>query len=168
VAYKMALTNTQTPTGIILSRQDVKALPSKGTKSRIEDAKDAEKGAYIVYEDDGYPDLILLGNGSEVRLLYESMLLLKEKMEIKCRIISMISIGLFENQSELYKKTIFSNKTPVFALTTGLKSVFEKYVGENGKVFGLDHFGFSAPMEVLDKEFGFTPENIMHEISKML
>ena len=168
MAYKMAMENRTTPSAIVLSRQNVKALPSKQGSARAQDVKEAIHGGYIVYEDATTPDIILLGHGSEVRTLYDAVLLLKEKRKINCRIVSMPSLGLFDMQSETYKKHIFPVGVPVFALTAGLPSLFEKYVGDKGKVFGLTHFGYSAPAEVLDEKFGFTVENICEEIEKIM
>jgi transketolase len=168
MAYKMALENRKTPSAIVLSRQNVKALPAKQGSSRAQDAKEAIHGGYIVYEDSGTPDIILLGHGSEVRTLYDAALLLKEKKNMNCRIVSMPSLGLFDIQPTSYKKRILPEGVPVFALTAGLPSLFEKYTGAKGKVFGLTHFGFSAPAEVLDEKFGFTVENICREMGKIL
>jgi len=103
-----------------------------------------------------------------VRMLYDALQLLKQKRNINCRIVSMPSLGVFDAQPETYKKRIFPENTPVFALTAGLPSLFEKYTGTNGKVFGLTHFGYSAPAEVLDEKFGFTVENICKEIEEMV
>jgi transketolase len=152
---------------IVLSRQNVKTLPAKQGSSREQDVKEAIHGAYIVYEDSASPDLILLGHGSEVRTLYDSAMLLKEKRNFSCRIVSMLSLGLFEMQAEQYKKQVFLEGIPIFALTAGLPSLFEKYVGAKGKVFGLTHFGSSAPAEVLDEKFGFTVERVCEEIEKI-
>ncbi|MDR0364679.1 MAG: transketolase [Bacteroidales bacterium] len=168
IAYKMAFENRTSPTGIILSRQNVKALPAMEGSTRINDAKEAVKGGYVVFENGKNPDIILLGNGSEVRTLYDAALLLKENDDIKCRIVSMISIGRFDQQPESYRKNIIPDNLPVFALTAGLPSIFDKYVGNRGISYGLEHFGYSAPAEVLDEKFGFTPDNIYKTILKLL
>jgi transketolase len=94
-------------------------------------------------------------------------MLLKEKRKVNCRIVSMPSLGVFDLQPEQYKKRIFTEGVPVFALTAGLPSLFEKYAGAKGKVFGLTHFGYSAPAEVLDEKFGFTTQNICGKIEEM-
>lgn len=168
MAYQMAFENQNSPTGIILSRQNIKALPAKEGSSRAEDAKEAVHGAYVVFENGRNPDVILLGHGSEVRTLYDAALLLKERNNVKCRIVSMISAGRFDQQPESYRKNIIPDDYPLFALTAGLPSIFDKYVGNRGVSYGLDHFGYSAPAEVLDEKFGFTPENIYGLILKML
>jgi transketolase len=164
MAYKMAMENRETPSAIVLSRQNVKALPTKQGSTRTQDVKEAIHGGYIVYEDDKKPDIILLGHGSEVRTLYDAAMLLKEKQNVSCRIVSMLSLGLFDIQAEQYKKSIFPEGIPVFALTAGLPSLFEKYVGTKGQIFGLTHFGSSAPAEVLDEKFGFTVERVCEEM----
>ena len=168
MAYKMAMENRKTPSAIVLSRQNVKTLPPKQGSTRAQDVKEAVHGGYIVYEDAAPLDIILLGHGSEVRTLYDAAMLLKEKRKMNCRIVSMPSLGLFDIQPEHYKKQIFTDGVPVFALTAGLPSLFEKYTGANGKSFGLTHFGYSAPAEVLDEKFGFTVENICREIEGMI
>ena len=94
VAWKMALENSSSPTGLIFSRQDIKDLPAKD--SRYDDALQAEKGAYIVTDEDDY-DIILLASGSEVSTLVEGAELLKAD-GIKTRIVSVPSEGLFRSQ----------------------------------------------------------------------
>ena len=168
MAYKLAMENRKTPSAIVLSRQNVKALPAKQGSTRTQDVKDAVHGGYIVYDDGKTPDIILLGHGSEVRTLYDAAMLLKEKRNIPIRIVSMMSLGLFDLQPEAYKNRIFTEGVPVFALTAGLPSLFEKYIGANGKVFGLNHFGYSAPAEVLDEKFGFTAAGVCEEIEKLI
>jgi transketolase len=168
MAYKMAMENRKTPSAIVLSRQNVKALPARQGSTRLHDVKEAVNGGYIVYEENETPDIILLGHGSEVRTLYDAALTLKERRNISCRIVSMMSLGLFDLQPKEYKKRIFPEGIPVFALTAGLPSLFEKYTGTKGKVFGLNHFGYSAPAEVLDEKFGFVLENVCREIEKMI
>lgn len=168
VAYKMAIENTDSPTGIILSRQNVKALPAKEGNTRIKDAGEAVKGGYIVFENSKNPDITLIGHGSEVRTLYDAAQLLESRDSIKCRIVSMISTGRFDQQPESYRKEIIPDTVPVFALTAGLPSIFNKYLGAKGMSYGLDHFGYSAPAEVLDEKFGFTPENIYTQIKTFL
>ena len=99
VAWKLALENIDTPTALILSRQNIKNLPSK--VNRYTEALQAEKGAYIVNDCDGKPDIILLASGSEVATLVEGQALLM-KEGIKCRIVSVPSEGLFRSQSKEY------------------------------------------------------------------
>jgi transketolase len=164
IAWKMALENTHTPTGLILSRQGIKDVPSAG--SRYEDAKQAEKGAYVV---SGGADaaVTLVANGSEVSSLVEAAVLL-EKEGITCKIVSVISEGLFRDQSAEYQASVLDVSKPVFGLTAGLPVTLATMVGTHGKVFGLDHFGYSAPAEVLDEKFGFTGPQVYTQVKKYL
>ena len=165
VAWKMAMENTTSPTGLILSRQNVTDIPAMNG-DRYTEALQMEKGGYVVLDDEN-PDVVLVGNGSEVGTLYGASQLLKEE-GIKCRIVSMPSIGLFKRQSEEYRKSVIPDDKPIFGLTAGLPSVFFTVVGVNGKVFGLDHFGASAPYTVLDEKFGYNAPNIAAEVKKFI
>ena len=165
VAWKMAMENTTSPTGLILSRQNVTDIPAMNG-DRYTEALQMEKGGYVVLDDEN-PDVVLVGNGSEVGTLFGASQLLKEE-DIKCRIVSMPSIGLFKRQSEEYRKSVIPDDKPIFGLTAGLPSVFFTVVGVNGKVFGLDHFGASAPYTVLDEKFGFNAPHIAAEVKKFI
>ena len=166
VAWKMALENKNTPTGLILSRQGIKDLPVQGT-SRYQEALAAEKGGYLVKEVEN-PDVVLIANGSEVATLVAAADILESKKGLKVNIASVISEGLFKLQSKDYQNFVIPKNTPLFALTAGLPINLEGLVGDNGKVFGLDHFGYSAPANVLDDKFGFTGEKVSKEILKYL
>ena len=165
VAWKMAMENTTSPTGLILSRQNVTDIPAMNG-DRYTEALQMEKGGYVVLDDEN-PDVVLVGNGSEVGTLYGASQLLKEE-GIKCRIVSMPSIGLFKRQSAEYRKSVIPDDKPIFGLTAGLPSVFFTVVGVNGKVYGLDHFGASAPYTVLDEKFGYNAPNIAAEVKKFI
>ena len=165
VAWKMAMENTTSPTGLILSRQNVTDIPAMNG-DRYTEALQMEKGGYVVLDDEN-PDVVLVGNGSEVGTLYGASQLLKEE-GIKCRIVSMPSIGLFKRQSAEYRKSVIPADKPIFGLTAGLPSVFFTVVGVNGKVYGLDHFGASAPYTVLDEKFGYNAPNIAAEVKKFI
>lgn len=162
VAWKMAMENTKTPTTLIFSRQDIKNLPA-GTPY-----EGVEKGAYIVSEaEGGKPDIILLASGSEVSTLVESAELLK-KDGVKTRIVSIPSEGVFKNQDKAYQESVLPEGVKIFGLTAGLTITLEGLVGRNGKVFGLNSFGYSAPYKVLDEKLGFTAENIYKQVKEML
>ena len=162
----MALENKSTPTGLILSRQDIKDLPVKGT-SRYHDALAAEKGGYLVKEVEN-PDVVLIGNGSEVATLIAAAEMLESEKGLKVNIASIISEGLFRLQSIGYQNSVIPKNKPLFGLTAGLPVNLEGLLGDNGKVFGLDHFGYSAPANVLDDKFWFTSEKISKEILEYL
>ncbi|MDB8914894.1 transketolase, partial [Parabacteroides merdae] len=146
IAWKMAMENTATPTALIFSRQNITDLPAKG--NRYDEALQAEKGAYIV-ESDENPDVIMVASGSEVSTLEEGAALLRAD-GIKVRIVSVPSEGLFRSQSKEYQESVIPTGSKVFGLTAGLPVNLEGLVGANGKVWGLESFGFSAPYKVLD------------------
>ncbi|MCB9321922.1 MAG: transketolase [Lewinellaceae bacterium] len=166
VAWKMALENRQTPTGLILSRQGIKDLPAAG-ESRYQEALASERGGYIVQDCQGKADVVLLANGSEVATLVEGSHLL-EADGIKTRIVSVPSEGRFRDQDISYQHAILPAGIPRFGMTAGLPVNLEGLVGENGKVFGLEHFGYSAPYQVLDEKFGFTGENVYQQVKALL
>ena len=159
-AWKLAMENTSTPTGLIFSRQNVNNLPA-GT-----DYKQAAKGAYIV-ESDENPDVIMIASGSEVSTLIAGAELLR-KDGVKLRIVSVPSEGLFRSQSKEYQESIIPTGAKVFGLTAGLPFSMENLVGANGKVWGMESFGYSAPYKVLDEKLGFTAENVYKQVKAML
>lgn len=164
IAWKMAMENTATPTALIFSRQNITDLPAKG--NRYDEALQAEKGAYIV-ESDENPDVIMVASGSEVSTLEEGAALLRAD-GIKVRIVSVPSEGLFRSQSKEYQESVIPTGSKVFGLTAGLPVNLEGLVGANGKVWGLESFGFSAPYKVLDEKLGFTAENVYNQVKEML
>ena len=160
-AWRLAMENTQTPTGLIFSRQNIKTLPA-GT-----DYAQAARGAYIVADSDDRPDVVLLASGSEVATLVAGAELLRAD-GIRCRVVSVPSEGLFRTQPADYQQQILPANTPRFGLTAGLPVTLESLVGANGKVWGLPSFGFSAPYKVLDEKLGFNAENVRTQVRKML
>lgn len=164
-AWKLALENTDSPTALILSRQNIKNLPAKS--DRTAEAQQAAKGAYIVADPAGTPDVILLASGSEVATLVDGAALL-EKEGIKCRIVSVPSEGLFRNQSKDYQQSVLPSGVKKFGLTAGLPVTLEGLVGADGKVFGMESFGFSAPYTVLDEKLGFTAQNVYNQVKELL
>ena len=167
VAWKMAMENRLTPTALILSRQNVKDLPAmhgEGYAARYQEALQAEKGAYIIYKDEK-PDVVLVGNGSEVGTLMDAARLLKDECGLQFQIVSAPSIGVFMNQDSSYRDKVIPAGVPAFGLTAGLPSTLMRLI-PNGTVYGLDHFGASAPYTVLDEKFGFTPEKVALEVKK--
>ncbi len=165
VAWKMALENTLTPTALILSRQNINDLPAK--TDRYTEALQSEKGAYIVEDCEGTPDVVLLASGSEVSTLVDGAVLLKAE-NVKVRIVSVPSEGLFRSQSKEYQESVIPSGIKVFGLTAGLPVNLEGLVGSNGKVWGLQSFGFSAPAKVLDEKLGYTAQNVYNQVKAML
>lgn len=165
VAWKLAMENNDTPTALILSRQDVPDLPS-ATGNRYADALQAEKGAYVLMRDEN-PDVVLVANGSEVSTLVGASEILHGQ-GVRVQIVSVPSIGLFLDQPQSYREAVIPAGLPVFGLTAGLPSTLLPVVGTGGKIYGLDRFGYSAPYKVLDEKLGFTPDHIAHEIASYI
>ena len=160
VAWKLAMENTDSPTGLICSRQNVINLP-EGT-----DYAQAAKGAYIV-KDEENADVIMVASGSEVSTLVAGAELLA-KDGIKTRIVSVPSEGLFRSQSKEYQESILPTGAKIFGLTAGIPANLQGLVGVNGKIWGLESFGFSAPFKVLDEKLGFNAENVYNQVKSML
>ena len=165
VAWKLAMENSDTPTALILSRQDIPDLPS-ATGNRYADALQSAKGAYVLMRDEN-PDVVLVANGSEVSTLVGASEILHGQ-GVRVQIVSVPSIGLFLDQPESYREAVIPSDLPVFGLTAGLPSTLLQVVGCKGKIYGLDHFGYSAPYKVLDEKLGFTPEHIAGEIAAFI
>ncbi len=161
IAWEMAMENKDTPTALIFSRQDVRDLPSV-TGNRYDEAEGMRRGGYVVM-DMPNPQVVLVANGSEVSLLCEVAVLL-EAEGVSARVVSVPSLGLFEDQDAEYRESVIPGHLPVFGLTAGLPSTLQSVVGARGMVYGLDHFGASAPYKVLDEKFGFTAQNILEQV----
>ncbi len=161
VCWKMAMENMDTPTALIFSRQNIDMLPEGNDYSQ------AEKGAYVVAGSDENPDVILVASGSEVSTLEAGASLLRAE-GVKVKIVSCPSEGLFRNQPVEYQNEVLPQGAKIFGLTAGLPVNLQGLVGCNGKVFGLESFGFSAPYKVLDEKLGFTAENVYNQVKAML
>ena len=161
VCWRMAMENTDSPTGLILSRQNIEMLPEGN------DYEAATRGAYIVAGSDENPDVILVASGSEVSTLAAGARLLRED-GVKIRIVSCPSEGLFRSQPKEYQESVLPSGAKIFGLTAGLPVNLQGLVGCNGKVYGLESFGFSAPYKVLDEKLGFTAENVYNQVKAML
>ena len=160
-AWKLAMENTTTPSALILSRQNIADLPEGNDYSL------AAKGAYIVAGSDANPDVVLVASGSEVSTLVAGAELLR-KDGIKCSIVSVPSEGLFRTQPADYQAQILPAGVKKFGLTAGLPVNLEGLVPRNeGKVWGLSSFGFSAPYKVLDEKLGFTAENVYNQVKSL-
>lgn len=164
VCWKIAIENKETPTALILSRQTIPPIPAKPGSNRYIDSLGAEKGAYIVQDTDGKPDVILVGNGSEVSTLIAGAEKLRKEKQLKIRVVSAPSEGLFRDQEIAYQESVLPSEIPTFGLTAGLPVTLQGLTGPYGKVIGLDHFGYSAPYQVLDEKFGYTSGNVFVQV----
>lgn len=155
-----ALTRTNSPTALVLSRQNLPLLAETG--------KNALKGAYILKDCEGTPDVLLMASGSEVELIYKAYDVLKEK-GIKARVISMPCWELFEEQSEEYKESVLPNAVRSrVAVEAASPFGWHKYVGMDGEIIAMNGFGASAPADTLFKEYGFTVENVVEKAMKVV
>ena len=159
LAWRLAMENTTSPTGLILSRQDIAAVPNVNLEG-------VSKGAYIVSKDEN-PQVVMLASGSEVSTLMAGAELLR-KDGIRLQVVSVPSEGLFRNQDKAYQEQVLPKGVVRFGLTAGLPCTLEGLVGENGKVWGLESFGFSAPYKVLDEKLGFTAENVYKQVKAII
>jgi transketolase len=112
--------------------------------------------------------VVMVASGSEVATLLSGAALLKERKGLKVRVVSVISEGLFRDQEPGYREQVIPPGVPVFGMTAGLPVTLQGLVGEHGRVFGLESFGYSAPYKVLDQELGFTAENVVDQVTDML
>ncbi len=160
VCWKMAMENKETPSALILSRQNVADLPAET------DYKGAVRGGYTVVREDN-PDIVLVATGSEVSTLVDAAKLLGND-GVKYRIVSIPSEGLFRTQPVEYQHSVLPAGIKKFGLTAGLPVNLQGLVGSHGKVYGLESFGYSAHYKVLDEKFGFNAENVYNQIKKYL
>ena len=161
-AWKLAMENVATPTALILSRQNIQNLPEGNDYSL------AAKGGYIVAGSDENPDIIFVATGSEVSTLIAGAELLR-KEGVKIRVVSVPSEGLFRSQSKEYQQSVLPAGIKKFGMTAGLPVNLLGLVPESeGKIWGLESFGFSAPYKVLDEKLGYTAENVYNQVKTML
>jgi transketolase len=166
VAWHMAMENVHTPSALILSRQNIKDLPAPEGKTRGEAAQVAERGGYIVQRDE-HPEVVLIANGSEVSTLIEGAELLR-KEGIQLQIVAVPSEGVFRRQPKAYQDEVLPQGIKRFGLTAGLPVNLLGLVGDNGAIWGMNSFGFSAPYKVLDEKLGFTAENVYQQVKQLL
>ncbi len=151
-AWKYAVQPGTGPSVIVLSRQK---LPYLGDRKA-----DVARGAYILDEPAGTPDLILIASGSEVQLARAAAKLLAAK-GTKARVVSMPSFHLFDKQDAAYRESVLPAAIEArVSIEAASTFGWHKYVGDRGLAYGLDHFGTSAPAPAIEKEYGFTPEHI--------
>ncbi|MBO7608946.1 MAG: transketolase [Muribaculaceae bacterium] len=163
VCWKMAMENVLTPTALILSRQNIVDLPA-ASGNRYEEALGAQRGGYIINKVEN-PDIVLVGNGSEVSTLVAAAQLMAGE-GVRSQVVSVPSIGLFLQQDEDYRRSVIPSGVPSYGLTAGLPSTLSRVV--DGHIDGLDHFGASAPYKILDEKFGFTSEKVAENALKWL
>ena len=162
VCFKLAIESNDNPSALLVTRQNLPVLPFSYNK--IEDG--VRKGAYVVKDCDGQPEIVLLATGSEVSLALEVANILNGK---RVRVISMPSWELFDQQSKRYKESLIPTRGCLkVSLEAGITQGWERYVGPSGLMIGLNTYGLSAPYQDLAKRFGFTPKQVVSKINKHL
>ena len=164
VAWQCAMAE-QRPVALIFSRQNIKSIPPMGA-SRKQEAQQAVKGAYIVM-DSAKAQVVMLASGSEVSTLVEGAELL-QKDGIAVRVVSVPSEGLFRDQPKSYQDSVLPKNIVRYGMTSGLSINLRGLVGEDGKIHGCDHFGYSAPFKVLDEKFGYNGQTVYEEVKALL
>ncbi|WP_160724866.1 transketolase [Bacillus sp. USDA818B3_A] len=164
-SYRYALSQKDNPVMLVLSRQNLPILPGSQEKARV----GVKRGGYVLVESEGKrADVILIGTGSEVSLLVEARKELAQ-IGIDASVVSMPSWELFEQQSEDYRYSVLPWSNPRrLACEMGSTFGWQRYVGPDGKIIGINTFGASAPGEELMKHFGFTVENIVNQAKKIV
>lgn len=162
ICFQIALEDKITPSALLLTRQGVPV--SKINYTGLESS--VRKGAYIIKECKSKPQIIILATGSEVSLAIDVAKLMNEK---QVQVISIPCLELFEKQSKEYKEQLLPKRGCLkVSIEAGITQGWEKYTGGTGLNIGLDHYGASAPGNVLAEEFGFTPQKIKTKIEEHL
>ncbi len=163
-AWRFAILQSTWSTALILSRQNLPVLDRK----ELAPAKETQKGGYILWESNNDPQLILISTGSEVHIsLQAGKQLASEGFAVS--VVSMPSWEVFDKQSDLYKEKVLPGKVRArIAVEAATPLGWEHYVGLDGIIVGVDHFGASAPGGVLYRNFGITSENVVEQARKLL
>lgn len=163
-AWKAALEHKDGPVALVLTRQKVPVLD----QTKYASASNLQKGAYVLSDSKGTPDVIIIATGSEVQLALGA----QEKLlaeNIKARVVSMPSWELFEKQSKEYKESVLPSSIKKRLVVEAASPVgWIKYAGEHGDILGINRFGESAPGDEIMKEFGFTIDNVVSRVKKLL
>ncbi|HHC6479112.1 TPA: transketolase [Vibrio parahaemolyticus] len=163
VAWKLAIERKDAPTALIFSRQNLAQQPRSA-----EQVADIAKGAYILKDSEGKPELILIATGSEVELAVKAAEQLTAEGK-KVRVVSMPSTDAFDKQDAAYREAVLpSDVTARIAIEAGIADFWYKYVGFDGRIIGMTTFGESAPADQLFEMFGFTVENVVNTAKELL
>jgi transketolase len=161
-AWRQALKITDGPIALILSRQKLPVLKSNAIKDGL------TKGAYVLSDCDGKPDIILIGTGSEVHIIIEAKARLLEK-GVAARVVSMPSWELFEKTPQKYKdRVLLPDVQTRLAVEAGSPMGWCRYVGTSGAVIGINSFGASAPGGIVMEKYGFTLEHVVQKALELI
>ncbi|MDO4626701.1 MAG: transketolase [Pasteurellaceae bacterium] len=163
VAWKVALERQDGPSALIFSRQNLAQQPRDAQQ-----LANVQRGAYILKDCAGTPELIFIATGSEVELAVQAYEQLTAEGK-KVRVVSMPSSNVFDRQDAAYRESVLPSKvTKRVAIEAGIADFWCKYVGFDGRVVGMTSFGESAPADQLFKLFGFTLENVVAKAKEIL
>jgi len=164
-AWRAALLNTDGPTALILTRQKLPVLD----RTELGSAEGLQRGGYVLWQSaDGTPDAILIGTGSETHVALEAGRQLADE-GFSIRVVSMPSWELFDRQPADYRESVLPSAVRArVAVEAGVKLGWERYVGLDGAVVGMEGFGASAPADVLYQKFGITAEDVVVTVRALL
>lgn len=162
-AWRQALLYDEGPTALALTRQKLPVID----REKYAAASGLAKGAYIIREAGGKPDLAILATGSEVSLAIDAAEQLAAD-GVKVQVVSMPCWELFDEQPDTYRDAVIPRGVPRLAVEAGATLGWYKYVGEDGAIIGVDRFGASAPGKTVMKEFGFSVENVVAQAQALL
>ncbi len=162
VSWVAAVERMEGPTSLVLSRQGLN--PLEHDQSQIEGMR---KGAYVISDAQGNPDVVIIATGSEVELAIKAQAELAGS-GIQARVVSMPSTSVFDRQDQAYKDSILTPGVKRVAVEAGVSDYWRKYVGLEGGVVGIDTFGESAPGGVVMEHFGFTVDNVVKNVKAVL
>ncbi len=163
IAWQSAVERDDGPTALVLSRQNLEQQPRTA-----EQLADVHRGAYILKDCDGFPELLLIATGSEMALAVQAYNRLTAEGR-SVRLVSMPSTDVFDRQDEAYRESVLpSSVTARIAIEAGIVDYWYKYVGLQGAIIGMTEFGESAPAELLFEGFGFTVENVVAKAGALL
>ena len=163
IAWKAAIERTDGPSALIFTRQNLAQMDRTS-----EQLANVARGAYVLKDCAGTPDLIFIATGSEVELAVKAAEQLTAEGK-KIRVVSMPSTNVFDKQGEAYREAVLpSAVTKRVAVEAGIADFWYKYVGFNGRIVGMHSFGESAPADQLFKLFGFTVDNVVAKAKEIL
>lgn len=163
-AWIQALETTNKPTILVLSRQNLPVLPNSKEMAK----EGVSKGGYVISKaESDTPEGILIATGSEVNLAVQAQKELKAQGK-DVSVVSLPSFDLFEAQDEAYKESVLPKAvTKRVAIEAASPFGWERYIGSEGKMIGIDHFGASAPGDFVLEQFGFTVDNVVNTFNEL-
>jgi transketolase len=164
-AWKVAINRRNGPTALVLTRQTLSIIDRKIFKP----AKGLNRGAYVLADlGQKAPEIILMASGSEVQIILEAGHLLTQEGK-SVRLVSFPSWDLFQSQDAQYQESVFPSQiTNRLAIEAGVSMGWEKWVGQQGRIIALNHYGSSAPYKILFEKFGLTAKHVVEQVKQMI